>query len=79
MRLTDVTYAAGRMEYRSRHATEPESALPGYLDEARRIIAAAEVDPLPAVVDPPLSPEFEALRWFPLPGEIAAERRQRTN
>ncbi|MCC6433867.1 MAG: aminotransferase class V-fold PLP-dependent enzyme, partial [Acidimicrobiales bacterium] len=27
MRLVDVTYANGRMEYRSRHSTEPESGL----------------------------------------------------
>ena len=41
MRLADVSYRSGKMEYRSRHATEPEDALPGYLDEARRIIDAA--------------------------------------
>ena len=35
MSLDDVTYDAGRMEYRSCHRTEPETALPRFLDEAR--------------------------------------------
>jgi len=53
-------------------STADESALAGYLDEARRIIsaapcgtgsAAADVDePLPGV-----SADFEHLRWFELP------------
>ncbi len=73
MRLTDVTYASGRMEYRSRHATEPESALPGHLEEARRTLAAAGVPP--SVEDAPRTDDFEALRWFPLPGEIAGDGR----
>jgi len=82
MRLADITYRSGRMEYRSRHATEPESALSGYLDEARRVIAAAVAeygcaegpwrDPID---DPPLNDDFEALRWFPLPHEVLAELR----
>jgi selenocysteine lyase/cysteine desulfurase len=73
MRLRDVTYDRGSMEFRSRHATEPESALPGYLDEARRIIATAERDPGPPLEPPSLSPGFEHLRWFPLPHEVRSE------
>jgi selenocysteine lyase/cysteine desulfurase len=75
MRLHDVTYRSGKMEYRSRHATEPESALPGYLDDARRIVADA-VASYPAMApleDPALTDDFEALRWFALPGEVLAE------
>ena len=74
MSLHDVDYGSGRMEFRSRHATEPESALHGYLAEARALVARAaqaEVEPAEA-----LSEGFEALRWFPLPAEIADELRQ---
>ncbi len=72
MRLSDLSYVRGKLTYRSRHATEPESVLSSYLEAAQRIVdaAASEVD---LVDDPPLDEEFEALRWFPLPGEIARE------
>ena len=75
MRLGDVTYRSGKMEYRSRHATEPEQALAGYLDEARRIVdeAVASYPGLAAEPDPPRNEDFEALRWFPLPGEVLSE------
>lgn len=74
-RLHDVSYRAGRIEYRSRHATEPEWALPGYLDEAhktleRRMEALGVPEPESKST---MSPDFEALRWFPLPNEIHAE------
>ncbi len=75
MRLSDVTYRTGRMEYRTRHATEPEWALEGYLEQAQAIIDAAvaefgtEADPEP----PQLNAGFEHLRWFPLPGEVFTE------
>jgi hypothetical protein len=49
--------------------TAPESVLPGYLEEARRIVAGIEARP-PAPGPPPVvSDEFERLRWFPLPGD----------
>ncbi len=74
LRLTDVTYRSGKLEYRSRHATEPEWALGGYLDDARTIIAAAEAaHGAQNVALPELTTDFESLRWFPLPNEIAAE------
>ncbi len=71
MRLHDLGYGDGRLEYASRRATEPESALETYLAEAARIVAAAEVEAATLVVAPDerLSPDDEALRWFPLPGE----------
>jgi hypothetical protein len=72
MRLVDVTYANGRMEYRSRHSTEPESALQQYLGDADRIVAqAVAAYPLEALL--PVSTSFEALRWFVLPGEVLRE------
>jgi selenocysteine lyase/cysteine desulfurase len=76
MRLAEVSYRTGKMEYRSRHATEPEWALPNYLEEARKIIAAIpdELRTL-AVDEPPRTPDFEELRWFPLPSDVLAELR----
>lgn len=66
MRLTDVRYASGRMAFRSRHATEPEWALEGYLEEARRVL----LDKRPqAPTEEALPPEVESLRWFSLPSE----------
>ena len=74
MRLDDVSYRHGEMEYRSCQATEPESALGGYLEEAKRILAAAgKGEDLSSVEREELSPDFEHLRWFPLPGEILHE------
>jgi selenocysteine lyase/cysteine desulfurase len=77
MRLTDVSYDSGTLEYPSRHRTVPERALPGYLEEAEAIIAAsrAELAASPVAEDAPLSEDFEALRWFPLPREALAELR----
>ncbi|MSP24471.1 MAG: aminotransferase class V-fold PLP-dependent enzyme [Myxococcales bacterium] len=74
MRLRELSYRNGKLEYRSQHAREPEWVLAGYLEEARRLM-----DALPAadleIVDAQPSEDFEALRWFPLPGEILAELR----
>ncbi len=79
LRLGEVSYRTGKMEYRSRHATEPEWALPGYIEEAKQIIAAATSefqDPAAAaLVEPVRTADFEQLRWFPLPSEVLAEIR----
>jgi selenocysteine lyase/cysteine desulfurase len=72
MRLTDLTYRSGKLEFRSRHAIEPEHVLASYLDDARRILDEAAAD-LPIAQDPPRSSDFEHLRWFPMPAEIARE------
>jgi len=78
MRLHDVTYRCGKMEYRSRHATEPESVLKGYLREAQAIMAAAVESYTSESLDPEgLSENFEHLRWFPLPSELLAELKGR--
>jgi selenocysteine lyase/cysteine desulfurase len=50
-------------------SSAPESALAGQLDDARRIIRAVDAAPPTAPPDPVLAPEFERIRWFPLPGE----------
>jgi selenocysteine lyase/cysteine desulfurase len=69
LRLCDLSYRSGKLEYRARHATEPEWALPSYLEEAARIFAGA--GPCDSPHKPELSRDFEQLRWFPLPGDAA--------
>ena len=78
MSLRDLSYRSGKLEFRARMLTEPEWALEGYLEAARRTMAEAASRFRGAVrVDPPaLSADFEALRWFPLPGEVAADLRE---
>jgi selenocysteine lyase/cysteine desulfurase len=76
MRLGEISYRTGKMEYRSRHSTEPEWALPAYLEDARRIIAATKDEYRTLTLeDPARTQDFEELRWFPLPGEVLAELR----
>lgn len=78
MRLSELSYRTGKLAFRSRHATEPEWALPTYLEEARRIIDEASADSSTlAVEDPPRNADFEHLRWFPLPSEALRELRER--
>lgn len=76
LRLHDVKFKPGGVEYRSRHMTEPESVLPSYLTEAHALIAkAVEAAQLGGICDPELPARAERLRWFPLPGEAARELR----
>jgi hypothetical protein len=57
-------------------ATAPESVLPGQLAAARAVVARAAADaPAGPLADPPVSDEFERVRWFALPGEALAELR----
>jgi len=67
--LDDVLAPAGP------HATAPESVLPGYLERARELIRAVEARPPSAAPVPALTPEFERIRWFPLPAEALAAMR----
>jgi selenocysteine lyase/cysteine desulfurase len=74
--LEDVAYGSGRLEFHRPRATEPESVLSRYLEEAWRIVSDLEAFPPPAAGrDPELSPSFERIRWFPLPGEALAQLR----
>lgn len=76
MRLADLSYRAGRLEYRSRHATEPEWALETYLEDAQRIVDAAVASYADATLEETrLNTMFEELRWFPLPTEVLRELR----
>ena len=65
--LFDVRFGADGLAAPSDHEHAPESALAGYLDQARAILASgAALPPAPA---PPMNADFEHLRWFPLPWE----------
>lgn len=67
--LHHMSYRGGRPSYPSRHVTTPEWALPGYLEEAKRVFE--EAGARPRDVEPPeLNDDFETLRWFPLPNEV---------
>ncbi len=67
--LGAISYVDGRLTWRTDRRTEPQSALAGYLDEARRL-AAAHGDRGGRPDDPAPSAEWESLRWFPLPGDV---------
>ena len=57
-------------------AAQPESVLARQLAEARRIIREVEAAPPTASLDDStVTPEFERIRWFPLPGEALAQLR----
>jgi selenocysteine lyase/cysteine desulfurase len=70
--LRDVRYEDGLMRYAAHRHRAPDSALPGYLEEARLTVAGPRrtaAEPPPAAV----GPDFEDLRWFWLPHEIERE------
>jgi selenocysteine lyase/cysteine desulfurase len=74
LRLHGLRYdEQGRLRASSTHATASDDALPGYLDQARRLLAArspsADGDGDGTGGLPGLSADFEALRWFVLPRE----------
>jgi selenocysteine lyase/cysteine desulfurase len=71
LRLHALRYdERGRLRFTSSHAQAHDSALAGYLDEARRLLAARPAPPGADSPAPPgVSADFEALRWFVLPPE----------
>ncbi|HEY5922751.1 MAG TPA: aminotransferase class V-fold PLP-dependent enzyme [Kofleriaceae bacterium] len=76
MSLAEVSYRTGKMEYRARYSTEPEWALPNYIEEAKKIItASAEEFRNLEIQEVARTSDFEELRWFPLPSEVLEELR----
>lgn len=73
MSLRDISYRGGKMEYRSRHAREPEWVLQQYLEEAKEIFAQQTPCQQEACEPLALSQDFEQLRWFLLPNEAQQE------
>jgi selenocysteine lyase/cysteine desulfurase len=72
--LRDVAYGAdGEMAWPSHRHREPESRLSDYIAEGRTILArAVELPASPTVDEGDVGPDFEALRWFLLPEDVAA-------
>jgi selenocysteine lyase/cysteine desulfurase len=70
-RLTELRYSQdGELAYSRRRARAGDDAFPGYLQEARALLASR-----PATLDEGptgLGPDVEALRWFPLPSACLA-------
>lgn len=71
--LRDLRFGADGVSYQAHRHCEPESRLAEYLAEAERILA----DPVAALGSPPpaetlpVDADFEDLRWFWLPEELA--------
>ena len=72
MRLTEVSYGGGRLEFPHPHLTTDKSAVSTYLDHANGMMAQLPREAPIGASDhgADLSPDFESLRWFPLPHEV---------
>jgi selenocysteine lyase/cysteine desulfurase len=74
LRLAQLHYDDGTLQYPRAHLHADESAYPGYLQRARDLLATR--DPSPVWRDEEsigLPADVEALRWFPLPGVCLRE------
>ena len=71
--LHDIRYEASGLQYPAHRHREPEARLEAYLADAERILAdpAAALGPPPSPETLEVDPDFESLRWFWLPEEIA--------
>ena len=71
LRLSQVGYDAdGKLRYPRHDDTAPESALEGYLAEARDLLdACRQTDP---VTEASVNSEFDHLRWFDLPANCVS-------
>ena len=76
LRLTELDYSSGRLAFRTSHATEPESQLTRYLEEAdlvlEQTLAHYKKGPMQIGAEED-GEDFNTLRWFPMPGEILKE------
>ncbi|MEI2786624.1 MAG: aminotransferase class V-fold PLP-dependent enzyme [Candidatus Nanopelagicales bacterium] len=71
LRLGDLRYTDdGVLRYASDHPRAPEFALAEYLSEAEEMLRRL---PEPDLTAADLTPDFEHLRWFPLPAVCLAE------
>ena len=60
------------MEFGAPRSTAADHVLRDQLEHARSVIASLDDRSTgDAVEDPVLPPSFEAIRWFPLPGEAS--------
>jgi hypothetical protein len=72
--LHDIRFGADGLTYAAHRHREPESRLADHLAEAERILTdpVAALGPPPAAAELDVDADFEDLRWFWLPDEIAA-------
>jgi selenocysteine lyase/cysteine desulfurase len=70
MSLFDITYESGVMEYEHRRRTGADHELQGYLEAAGQVLDAAQASLPDPIGLPDVTPDFEHLRWFPLPDEL---------
>ena len=71
MSLKEISYDTGEMTYENRRRTA-EIDLPGHLEAAQTLLTEARTHPDKAFVHPQTNADFEHLRWFPYPDDIAA-------
>ena len=73
MRLADLRYASGKLEYPSRHLRLPEEALGRQLEAAMTVFERAQdgAGTPPRAMSPLREGEYERLRWFAVPDEVA--------
>jgi len=72
--LRDIRHEDGVMTWPSHRHHEPESRLAEYVTEALRILALPPRElTVPTILPGGVGPDFEALRWFLLPEDVAAE------
>jgi hypothetical protein len=75
MSLHEIGYAAGGMTHVDRRHIQPEDRLAEYFDEATVIVEKARgVEGTRPTWEP--TEDFEHLRWFPLPHEVAGAAAQ---
>jgi selenocysteine lyase/cysteine desulfurase len=75
MSLGEVDYSTGTMTYPDRRSRRPDRDLTSYLTAARAEFDAAATHPRDPAGLPETTDEFEELRWFPYPGEVAPSSR----
>ncbi|MCD4749616.1 MAG: aminotransferase class V-fold PLP-dependent enzyme [Thermoanaerobaculales bacterium] len=71
--LKDLHFEGNRHRHQSSFLTEPESALPGYLEAARSLVADSDSQVVSIEAESPLPKNLEDLRWFTLPGEVRTQ------
>jgi selenocysteine lyase/cysteine desulfurase len=74
MSLDAVSFDAEGLHALTHRHHEQEPALQRYLAEARALLADLPLAPAPEAPEGPTGDAFERLRWFWLPGELAADR-----
>jgi hypothetical protein len=75
--LSALRFDGAKMRWESQRHTLLESALDAHLEEGRATLLDAVASAPDALPAPSLPDGYEAMRWFPLPHEVAAHLRRR--